>query len=65
MSLPKELVERIVAWRPDDKGNCWDGCKAFSKEEALCECLGAVVKPGAPCPVYRLRVGLGRERDPR
>lgn len=63
--LPKEIVERMVAWKTDDKGRCWDGCKAFSAAGPVCECLGLAVKPGEPCPVYRLRVGLGRERDPR
>lgn len=63
MPLPKETVERIVAWRCDDKANCWEGCKAFTPGDSLCECLGLAVKLGAPCPVYRLRVGLGRERS--
>lgn len=62
VELDKELVERMVKWEPDKRGNCWEKCPALTPPDPFCENLGAVVKVGAPCPVFRLRVGLGRER---
>lgn len=62
MFLPKELVDRMVKWEPDEKGNCRKECSAFSSNGSFCENMAMVIETGKPCPILRIRVGLGRER---
>jgi hypothetical protein len=52
----------MAAWAADERGNCWEKCKARTPETGLCENLAAEAPLGKPCPLLRLRVGLGRER---
>jgi hypothetical protein len=52
----------MSSWQTDKTGLCWKECKAFTEETGLCENLVIEAPLRKPCPLLRIRFGLGREK---